>query len=219
MNEGYVLYVIDTETTGLDAEKNDVIEASFCRLNFLSENVDREQKTWLFKALNPDTIEAEALAINGHKREDILGLTTFGENNYLHPKDVIPEIENWIMDDNMSAMDRIFVGQNPIFDINALKALWKRVDSLETFPFELERNNRVLDVKQLAVLVDLCIGKRRRYYNLGNLVKSFGVKKGKAHQAAEDVRMTTDILMAILTPLKTTIQENFKECYTNEDKS
>ena len=76
MNEGYVLYVIDTETTGLDAEKNDVIEASFCRLNFLSENVDREQKTWLFKALNPDTIEAEALAINGHKREDILGLTT-----------------------------------------------------------------------------------------------------------------------------------------------
>ena len=55
MNEGYVLYVVDTETTGLNAERNDVIEASFCRLYISADQTEKEQKTWLFKALNAET--------------------------------------------------------------------------------------------------------------------------------------------------------------------
>ena len=43
MSEGYLIYVIDTETTGFDPVKNDVIEISMCR--FTMENLHKmEQK-------------------------------------------------------------------------------------------------------------------------------------------------------------------------------
>lgn len=218
MNNGYVIYVCDTETTGLDAVLNDVIEISMCRVNMDAEGtVETEQKTWLLKALDAKTIQDEALAINGHKREDILHLSKFGKENYRLPAEVVAEIELWMMDDNVSAVDRIFAGQNPNFDINALKELWRKVDSPTTFPFAVENNNRVIDTKQIVTLFDLCIGKRRLYYNLSALVKAFGVKKGKAHQAAEDTRMTTDLLVKLLEPIRQVVAESFKDCYPDEE--
>jgi DNA polymerase III epsilon subunit-like protein len=214
MIPGYVIYVIDCETTGLDAVKNDVIEISACRLTSdEGSNYTREQSTWRLKALDPSTIEDKALAINGHNRDDIMHLTKFGKENYKEPADVISEIELWVMEDGMSAMDRVFVGQNPKFDIDALRELWRKAGSYDTFPFALENNNRVLDTKQIATLFDLCVGKRRRYYNLTSLVKSFGVKRGKAHQAAEDVRMTTDLLLRFIEPIKSIVSDNFSDCY------
>lgn len=218
MNNGYVIYVCDTETTGLDAVLNDVIEISMCRVNMDAEGkVETEQKTWLLKALDAKTIQDEALAVNGHKREDILHLSKFGKENYRLPAEVVAEIELWMMDDNVSAVDRIFAGQNPNFDINAMKELWRKVGSPTTFPFAVENNNRVIDTKQIVTLFDLCIGKRRLYYNLSALVKAFGVKKGKAHQAAEDTRMTTDLLVKLLDPIRQVVAESFKDCYPDEE--
>lgn len=216
MTDGFVIYVTDTETTGLDAVENDVIEISMCRLIIPAEgDIIQDQKTWCLKALNPKTIQAEALAVNGHKRDDILHLTKYGKETYIHPSEVLPQIELWIMEDEASSLDRIFIGHNPNFDINAMQELWKRNNSIETFPFSLERGNRILDTKQVAILIDICVGKRRKFYNLGSLVKDFGVKKGKAHQAAEDVRMTVDLLIKFITPLKKIMIENFSECYSD----
>ncbi len=217
MHSGYVLYVIDTETTGMDPEKHDVVEISACRIILDNSSVvKRDQKTWLLKALNPRTIEDEALRINGHKREDITHLSKFGRENYKEPSDIVSEIELWIMDDCVSSIDRVFVGQNPKFDIDMLKALWKKVGSGETFPFMLENDNRVIDTKQIATLWDICTGKRRRYYNLSSLVKSFGVKKGKAHKAEEDVRMTVDLLIKLINPVQEIVKEAFSNCYSDK---
>lgn len=217
MNNGYVLYIVDTETTGLDPAVNDVIEISMCRLIFDDQgNTHQDQKSWLLKALNPASISDEALRVNGHKREDILHLTKFGKETYHLPEQVIAEIELWVMEDNVSAMDRIFIGQNPYFDIDFLKQLWRRLDTPSTFPFELENGNRTLDTKQIAVLIDLCTGRRRLQYSLSALVKAFGVKKERAHRADADVRMTTDLLITFLNPLRPTIQEKFKSAYPEE---
>ncbi|HVI41037.1 MAG TPA: 3'-5' exonuclease [Anaerovoracaceae bacterium] len=218
MSDGYVIYVCDTETTGLDPVENDVIEISACRLTFDSEGKPTtEQKTWLLKALNPKSIQDEALAINGHKREDICHMSKYGKENYKLPADVASDFELWIMEDGVSSMDRIFAGQNPNFDIQALQELWKKVGSPGTFPFSLENGNRVIDTKQIATLWDLCVGKRRLYYNLSSLVKAFGVKKGKAHKADEDVRMTTDLLIKLLEPVRALVATTFKDCYPDED--
>jgi DNA polymerase III epsilon subunit-like protein len=214
---GYVIYVCDTETTGLNPVENDVIEISMCRLIIDGEETNSEQKTWLIKALNPRTIQDEALAKNGHKREDILHLSKFGRDNYKLANDVVADIELWVMEDDVSAVDRVFVGQNPDFDVAMMQELWKKVGSPTTFPFALEKGQRILDTMQIVTLFDICIGKRRLYYNLSSLVKAFGVKKGKAHQAAEDVRMTTDLLIKLLTPIKPIVTENFKDSYPNED--
>lgn len=214
----YILYVIDTETTGLDPIENDVIEISICRLVFDEKGKpSTDQKTWLLKALNAKTIQDEALKINGHLRENILHLTKFGKENYLLPADVVSDIELWITDDNMSSVDRIFAGQNPQFDINALRQLWSKVGTAGTFPFALENSNRVIDTKQIATLFDVCVGKRRLYYNLSSLVKAFGVKKDKAHTAAGDVLMTTNLLIKLLEPIRGLVAETFKDCYPDED--
>jgi DNA polymerase III epsilon subunit-like protein len=216
--EAYVMYVIDTETTSLNHQTGDVVEISAIRLIRDEEfNLKEEQKTWLLKVLNPDGIEDTALAINGHKREDILWLTDFGKENYKEPNDVVIDIESWIMQDGVSAMDRVFVGQNPDFDIKALQALWLKVNSSETFPFCLEKGNRVLDTKQLALIVDICNNKRRLRYDLSGLVKSFGVKKGKAHRAADDTKMTADLFAKIIKPISAVVTESFKDSYLNNE--
>lgn len=217
MFKGFVCYVIDTETTGLDPVENDVIEVSACRVLYDEGEVTQEQKTWCIKAMNPKTIQDEALKINGHKREDILHMTQFGKDNYLLPDKAVAEMESWILDDNVSAIDRVFAGQNPNFDIQALQELWKKVGSLNTFPFALERGNRIIDTKQIAIFIDLCTGRRRQYYNLSSLVKAFGVKKGKAHRASEDTIMTTNLLIAMMNPVRAIIAESFKDCYPSEE--
>ncbi len=216
MSLEYIIYVVDTETTGLDHIKNDVIEISMCRIT-ISDEIKREQKTWLLRALNAEAISDEALQINEHKREDILCLTKVGKENYREPSEVIIEIEKWVAEDNVSVFDRVFVGQNPLFDVNFLKELWKKAGSSDTFPFMLDSGTRILDVKQIATLVDLCTGHRRRYYNLSTLVKSFGIKKAKAHTAAGDVQMTTDLLLTMLEPFISIILEKFKHCYSEQD--
>ena len=91
--------------------------------------------------------------------------------------------------------------------------MWRKVGSYDTFPFILNNDNRVIDTKQIATLFDVCIGKRRKYYNLSSLVKSFGVKRGKAHQASEDVRMTTDLLIKFIEPIRDIVIDNFSDCY------
>lgn len=219
MSEGYVIYVCDTETTGLSPTENDVIEISMARLAPKDDgSYEEDQKTWCLKALNPKTIQDEALAINGHKREDILCVSKYGKETYRDPNTVLDEIEAWMMEDNVSSMDRIFAGQNPNFDIQMLQELWKRMGrpGEENFPFFLKNGNRVIDLKQIVVLFDICTGRRRKFYNLSSFVKALGVKKGKAHQAAEDVRMTKDAIMKLVSMIKPTVADGFKDCYPED---
>ena len=86
--ESYIIYVVDTETTGFDPIENDIIELSMRRFSIL-EPEKQEAKTWLLKAMNPSSISDEALAINNHKREDIVHQSEFGKANYLLPSIVI----------------------------------------------------------------------------------------------------------------------------------
>lgn len=198
-----VVYVCDTETTGLDPNKNDVIEVSFWRLS------DDQQKTWCIKPLSPENIEDSALKINGHKKEDILLKTAFGRETYHEPSDAVSEIEMWVMDDGTAVEDRIFVGQNPKFDWDFLLNLWKKVDAKESFPF----SRFILDTIQLARLIDFCTGKTRERYNLSALVKDFGVTRHKAHRAADDVKMTKELFEKMISPIKLQIATQFAESY------
>jgi len=61
--------------------------------------------------------------------------------------------------------------------------------------------------------LDICTGKRRLAYNLGGLVKSFEIKKGKAHQAEEDTRMTADLLEKQILGVQEVVREKFGDCY------
>jgi DNA polymerase III epsilon subunit-like protein len=188
MNSKFIIYTIDLESTGLDHLTNDIIEISFHRLS------DNTQKTWFLKPKNYDSIQSDALRINGHKLEDLKLLTKHGQDTYKDPAKVIVEIENWMAEDMSAGNDRIFLGQNPIFDLQFMQKLWADNNSSETFPF----GNRphLLDTKQIQLFLDLAADERCEYYNLGSLVERWSVKKEKAHRSDADVRMTKDVFLA-----------------------
>jgi DNA polymerase III alpha subunit (gram-positive type) len=202
---GLICYVSDTETTSVDFVNGDVIEASFLRFH-LADPGKYEQKTWLLRAMNPDGITEKALTINGHKKEDILGFTKYGKENYKDPNEVISDIEAWISEDEHTKDERFFCGQNPMFDYNMLTELWKKCESESTFPF----SNNLIDTIMIAKIIDLTLDHKRGRYNLGSLVKDFGITKRTAHKAAEDTLMTYELLLKMIIPFKTFIEANFR---------
>ena len=182
----YVFYVADIETTGLDSHAHDIIELSLSRLGDNSEN---GQKTWCFKPLTPDTIEAAALKINGHKLEDLLHKTKEGRERYQDPSKVLVEIENWLADDGVPAEKRFLIGQNIAFDKERLQIFWEKCNSKDSFPF----GRRLMDTMIIELFMDFCKGQFAEGYGLNNLVKKYGVKNEKAHTAAADVKATKEV--------------------------
>ncbi len=178
------IYIVDCETTGLDAIKNDPIEISIYRL------ADGSQNTWFLKPFNPDNIDAAAIRINGYNMDDLRGITKQGRDKYLPADKQLVSIENWLNDDNCSATNRMLVGQNIEFDKAMLQELWKKCNSYETFPFS-ERYK--LDTMQIELYMDYCKGKFAEGYSLNALGKRYSVKNEKAHTASEDVKTTVGI--------------------------
>lgn len=179
----YTLYALDIETTGLDFVKNDIIEISLYRLS------DDTQKTWCLKPLNFETIEPAALRINGHKLEDITHKTSIGRSTYLEPSKVIIDIENWIMEDNSSAENRVLIGHNIGFDKYFIESLWKKCNSFDSFPF----GRRTMDTMTIEFFKDLIKDDMAEGYSLNNLTKKYGVKNEKAHSAAADTKATKEV--------------------------
>lgn len=180
----YELYVLDTETTGLDAIKNDPIEISIYRLS------DDTQKTWCLKPINFEEISVDALRVNGHLLEDLKGLTKEGRERYLTPTKVLVEIENWLMEDGFRSEDRLMVGQNIGFDKEMLIQLWKKCNSSGTFPFSKKYS---LDTMGIEFFMDYCKDVKAEGYSLRNLVKKYGVTNSKAHSAAADTKATMEV--------------------------
>lgn len=191
----YCLYTIDVETTGLDAVKYDVIELSIQRLS------DGEQKTWYIQPTNPNNYEAAALRINGHKIEDLRHETAEGRKKYMDPKKAIVEIENWLLDDGAPTQLRACVGQNVSFDLEMLRRLWEKCGSLDSFPF----GRRYFDTMVIEMIIDFsregALSDNNKY-NLGSIIKKYGIKNEKAHTADADVRATTAVFQAQVAKLQ-----------------
>lgn len=190
MLEGF--YCLDVESTGLIFDKHEPIEISIIRLS------DDVQKTWWLKPINTNTISADALRVNGHKLEDLLYHTKYGRDTYQDPHKVIVDIENWLMEDNLSTENRFLVGQNISFDKYMLEYLWRKCNSQDSFPF----GRRVLDTMQFEVLMDLATGKKGEGYSLSNIIKKYGIKNDKAHTAAADTKATKEVFIKQLDVMK-----------------
>lgn len=182
----YVFYCLDVESTGLSAEKHDVIELSLLRMS------DGLQKTWKIKPSNFDSIDDGALRVNGHKKEDITWQTKIGRETYQDPRKVIIEIENFILEDGVSAETRCLIAQNTAFDLSMIQGLWKKCDSFETFPF----GRRYLDTMIIELYHDfLSQNFSETGYSLNALSKKYGVKNLKAHTAEADTAACRDVFL------------------------
>jgi DNA polymerase III epsilon subunit-like protein len=183
----YELYVIDTETTGISPIDHSPVEISIYRVS------TGEQRTWFLQPINVETIQAEALRVNGLKIEDLKGLTKEGRELYQEPIKVLIEIENWVMEDAARSEDRFMVGHNVQFDLQMLIQLWNKCNSSGTFPWSQRRS---LDTMNLEFVIDLCRGKFAQSYSLANVIKKYGIWNSKAHTAAADVLATVAVFKA-----------------------
>lgn len=179
----YVFYGCDTETTGLDSVKNDIIELSIYRLS------DDVQKTWLIKPTNVDNIDVGALRVNGHKMEDLKGLTKEGRETYLESSLAIIEIENFLSQDIVPAENRVLIGHNINFDKNMLEQLWKKCNAFDSFPF----GRRILDTMITELYLDYVKDDFAEGYSLKNLAKKYEIRNEKAHSAASDTKCTVEV--------------------------
>lgn len=191
MIKNYELYFADIETVGLGLDQ-DIIELSLYRLS------NGSQKTWKLKAVNTENIDDGALRVNGHKREDITWMTKFGRETYLEPNKAIIDIENFILEDGVSAETRALVCQNAIFDKPRLEELWKKCGTPDSFPF----GRRYMDTIVIAMFMDYIQGTQSEGYSLANLTKKYGIKNTKAHSAEADTVACKDVFLKQVEELR-----------------
>jgi len=118
-----IFTVIDTETTGLDRKKHEVIEVAF-----ISYIVDADGNEYVLKKfdqkIKPQAIHlasSKALEINGYTKEKWIDAIDFSE--------AYPDIKN------MVAESDFLIGQNLIFDLNFITAMCDRFNLPEiNFP-------------------------------------------------------------------------------------
>lgn len=204
----FELYLVDTETTGLDYMKNEPVEISIYKLS------DDTQKTWCLKPINMDSIHPDALRVNGLKLEDLKGMTQEGRDKYKPAAKILVEIENWLMEDCVTSDDRLLVGQNIGFDKEMLLRLWEKCDTLGTFPFNKKYE---FDTMQIELFLDFCKGEPPMGYSLNKLVKKYGIKNEKAHSAAEDVKATVAVFRKQIENFKKIIAKSMKHVDTDAD--
>lgn len=171
---------IDVETTGLDPEKNGLIEVSFgLKTELISNSFDKI----LTLRVNPEGYEVEdrALEVNGFTREEIVTFPKAEEHK--------EALESFFG----SCLGVVPVGHNVKFDLAFIeKQLFKSF-----WPFHFYS----VDTMSLAVLL-LSIKKEPFPIRLDSLRKYYGLPTEGAHRSYKDICDTASILNRLVEEFK-----------------
>lgn len=167
---GIKFYVIDTETTGLKANYNEMTEIGIIRVE------DRVQLWKQIKCENPERASFDALAITKKTMADL-------EKGY-DRKTVVEECEKFFAEDGLTPAHRCIIAHNAPFDKKFLHALWEQVG--KEFPAHLW-----LDTIPLTREYAKKIGLVKPKVNLHAACDILQIKKiSEAHNAKVDSRNT-----------------------------
>ena len=174
---------VDLETTGLDPEKNGVIQIAAI------VEIDGEVKELVNLTVRPfmgDIVTEEALKVNGRTIEDLRAFRPAAEvyNEFVGVLGKYVDKYDW--------KDKfLWVGYNALFDSSFMRAWFKKNDdayfgSWFFFP--------TLDVMVLAAAYLMEDRAEMKNFQLGTVAEMLDVKlEGKLHDAMTDIRMTRDI--------------------------
>jgi DNA polymerase-3 subunit epsilon len=161
-----LLLFIDTETTGLDADRHEVIEVAYLLFDVSTKKIlDR----WSAKIIPQDlhTANPIALKINGYTEEKW--------KDAIHPKIACQKL--------LSAFDksRVLVGHNISFDMRFLGSMFQRCQIPIQGPFDS------IDTKTLAKEHFARGGFENPSLSLDSIRAFFGWSAENAHTAEKDV--------------------------------
>jgi len=175
---------IDTETTGLDPKKHEIIEIGCVRASWrpdlfgaLSLTIIGEQE-WKIIPEHIELAEPRALEVNGYNTRD-----------WSDAKDARTVMEEFVQ----FAHDSVFVAQNVTFDWSFILATAHRVG----VPIERTFFYNKLDLGSIA-LGKLYKQRVLERYTLRHLAGYFGVDNAQAHTALSDARTGMNICKKLL---------------------
>lgn len=180
---------LDTETTGLKAEENDVIQIAGI---FDIDTIAGEEFNMYVQPYNWENISEEALKVNGH---DIAQLRTYEPGASIHRR-LVDILGRFL--DKYDRTDKAFIGgQNPSFDRDFLKAFWiKNGDPyfgswFDYHTIDLCSWSLAFHIKRIVDLRDPNTG--RISVRLSNVAQAFGLEQEEPHDALSDIRLTRRI--------------------------
>ena len=174
-----ILTVFDTETTGLNPDKHEILEAALLSLILDADGNHYVLKEREFK-IKPERLHlasSKALEINGYNDEDWKDALPFSE--------VIEQMRPIIEESD------IFLGQNLIFDMRFVDENCRRNDiKCPEFP-------AYIDTKQMAD--KLVVAEWLKRSGMDYLVEHYGVEvQGRAHTALVDCWRTFKVWQKLL---------------------
>ncbi len=171
--------VVDLETTGLDPEKDQIIEIGAIKF------VDGKETETLEQLINPGRSIPEFITrLTGISDQDVEGKPSIDE--------IFPQLERFIG-------DAAFVGQQVNFDASFLEYHFrKRNNDFQFWEDTVRRfkylSNLRIDTLFIARIFMPFLAK----FKLGELAKYFGYNLENAHRAVEDARATGHIFLELV---------------------
>jgi DNA polymerase III epsilon subunit-like protein len=170
---------IDTETTGLSADRNEIVELAGI---VIVNNEVKEEFSFYFKPLKLNTIQPQALAATGLTIEKLLSYSD-------DPKEALKTIDKMLK--QYAPIDEIWTigAQNTRFDLRFFSKWWDMHQSTSAKLFDNTFSKNFIDLMATAR-----VAKKKGIYEFENLrlatiIETVGVEfDGKAHSAIVDVK-------------------------------
>ena len=184
-------FYFDTETTGFDPEKNDIIELSAI---IEVDNEVKESFTFFIQPRNWEHISPEALAVNGYKEEDLKNFTAPGDAY----KALIEKLKAYV--DQYDRNDKfIVVGYNVRFDMDMLRGFFNKCG--DKYFGSWFYSNYFLDVYQMAMIARY-MGKFRHWetMKLGDVAKALRIDLDNydLHKGSDDIALTRRVFQKFI---------------------
>lgn len=179
-----VLY-FDTETTGLDKDKNGLIQISGI---IEIDGVVTDSFNFKIAPFEKDIIEPDALKVNKTTIEEIL---TYPKPNIVYSQ-LLQLFDKYI--DKYNKDDKFFpAGYNIKFDLEFLSSFFKKNNNLY---FGSYCNWHGIDGLSLVHYMEYLGGLKLKNYKLGTLCEYFDIQLN-AHDANEDITATRELILKI----------------------
>jgi DNA polymerase III epsilon subunit-like protein len=187
---GYVF--IDTETTGLDAQENEIFELALIvkpRSTTGPFTCSEKRVHLMFGPERIETANDYALQLSDyHKRSQAVGLKPGMVYDVIAEKPLDISKETIVKDLADLVEKAHLVGANPAFDARFLEEMFKMNGQKATW------SHRLIDVEVAAMTKDNMVAP----IGLQKLAEKYGIDSGQAHTAMDDIETTVSVFEEII---------------------